>query len=88
MEVNDVGEVEFTGLPQKCLYSLNSFSNQEKLENPLTVLQSVIRILTGVNLDEEMDFDQPQEYDAQPYEDYGERTRAPSETTAYKRLAF
>ena len=61
MEVNDVGEVEFTGLPQTCLYSLNSFSNQEKLENPLTVLQSVIRILTGVSLDEEMDFDQPQD---------------------------
>lgn len=56
MEVNDVGEVEFTGLPQKCQYSLNSFSNKEKLENPLTVLQSVIRILTGVSLDEEIDF--------------------------------
>jgi hypothetical protein len=53
---DDTGNVQFEGLPQKCLSSLSSFSEDEKRTNPLTVLQSVIRVLMGTNKSD-MEFD-------------------------------
>lgn len=56
MVIDEDGKVQFEGLPQKCINSLNSFSEDEKRNNTLTVLQSVIRVQMGVD-PSDMDFD-------------------------------
>lgn len=89
MTTDDTGSVQFEGLPYKCVHSLNSFSEDEKRTNPLTVLQSVIRVLMGVDI-LEMDFDeQPQDQEeAMPFDTNDGESRLPSESVAYRKMHF
>ena len=49
MKVADDGSVEYEGLPDEFTYLLANFSNEEKLEEPLLILQSIIKTKEGKN---------------------------------------
>ena len=49
MKVADDGSVEYEGLPDEFTYLLANFSNEEKLEEPLLILQSIIKTKEGRN---------------------------------------
>jgi len=49
IRVNDDGSVDYVGLPDEFTYLLNSFSDKEKTQEPLLILQSIIKTNEGKN---------------------------------------
>jgi hypothetical protein len=49
IQVNDDGSVDYVGLPDEFTYLLNSFSDKEKTQEPLLILQSIIKTKEGKN---------------------------------------
>lgn len=47
MVVNDDGSVDYKGLPDEFTYMLNSFSDKEKTDEPLLILQTIIKSKEG-----------------------------------------
>jgi hypothetical protein len=47
VKVADDGSVEYEGLPDEFTYLLANFSNEEKLKEPLLILQSIIKTKEG-----------------------------------------
>jgi len=47
MVVDKEGAVEFTGLPQRFVYPVNNFRDEEIRADPLSILQAVIRDAEG-----------------------------------------